>query len=163
MCISLLIKNGKHFPLKTLTFPLIKLPIFFWLFFSGQCFLFKVKTNTAIRAQNFLKLDLLNNLLLFLACWTFLSGGWQDGATAVCVWVLGETVSVQLLSFFTMLLEFNYLNIKTSFRRCLASCLSFCKISPLRISKLNLPAEMVETDRKCRYRPKQARIKTVTF
>ena len=68
-----------------------------------------------------------------------------------------------IVIFFSMLLEFNYLNIKTSFRRCLASCLSFCKISPLRISKLNLPAEMVETDRKCRYRPKQARIKTVTF
>ena len=52
-----------------------------------------------------------------------------------------------IVIFFSMLLEFNYLNIKTSFRRCLASCLSFCKISPLRISKLNLPAEMVETDR----------------
>ena len=52
-----------------------------------------------------------------------------------------------IVIFFTMFLEFNYLNIKTSFRRCLASCLSFCKISPLRISKLNLPAEMVETDR----------------
>lgn len=23
----------------------------------------------------------------------FLVGGWQDGATAVCVWVLGQTVS----------------------------------------------------------------------
>ena len=68
-----------------------------------------------------------------------------------------------IVIFFSMLLEFNYLNIKTSFRRCLASCLSFCKISPLRISKLNLPAEMVETDRKCGYRPKQVRIKTVTF
>lgn len=27
----------------------------------------------------------------------FLLGGWQDGATAVCVWVLGQTVSVMIL------------------------------------------------------------------
>lgn len=28
-----------------------------------------------------------------------LIGGWQDGATAVCVWVLGQTVSFAIIYF----------------------------------------------------------------
>lgn len=35
---------------------------------------------------------------IHLFIYNILLGGWQDGATAVCVWVLGQKVSLQPLS-----------------------------------------------------------------
>ncbi|KDO62828.1 hypothetical protein CISIN_1g019889mg [Citrus sinensis] len=35
-----------------------------------------------------------NNESLLVAGFTLLLGGWQDGATAVCIWILGRTVFV---------------------------------------------------------------------